>query len=215
MTDQYRAFSSSLLSRRAVLGSGAAAVAVGSIAPHLPAQAQVRIDITKGQVQPMPIAVSPFTGAQPQDSRVGQDMTNVIASNLERSGLFKPIDSKAYIQTAAALRTQPPRFPDWRAINAQVLIHGNTEALGDGRMRTEFRLWDVLGKSQMEGRVYTTSGQNWRRVSHIISDAIYKRITGEDGYFDTRVVYIAESGRCSAASSGSASWTRTAPTSAC
>jgi TolB protein len=192
MTDQYRASSSPLLSRRVVLGSGAAAVAVGSIAP--PVQAQVRIDITKGQVQPMPIAVSPFTGAQPQDSRIGQDMTNVIASNLERSGLFKPIDSKAYIQTAAALRTQPPRFPDWRAISAQVLTHGNTEALGDGRMRTEFRLWDVLGESQMEGRVYTTSGQNWRRVSHIISDAIYKRITGEDGYFDTRVVYIAESG---------------------
>ncbi len=158
MTDHQSASFSPLLSRRTVLGSGAAAIAVaGATVPQFAAQAQVRIDITKGQVQPMPIAVSPFSGAQPQDLRVGQDMTNVIASNLERSGLFKPIDSKAYIQTAAALRTQPPRFPDWRAINAQVLIHGNTEALGDGRMRTEFRLWDVLGEQQMAGRVYTTS----------------------------------------------------------
>jgi TolB protein len=193
MTDHHSAFLSPLLSRRAMLGSGAAAIAVAGL-PHVSAQAQVRIDITKGQVQPMPIAVSPFSGAQPQDSRVGQDMTSVISANLERSGLFKPIDPKAYIQTASALRTQPPRFPDWRAISAQALIHGNTELLGDGRMRTEFRLWDVFGESQMEGRVYTTSAQNWRRVSHIISDAIYKRITGEDGYFDTRVVYIAESG---------------------
>ncbi|HEX2115003.1 MAG TPA: Tol-Pal system beta propeller repeat protein TolB [Alphaproteobacteria bacterium] len=192
MKENTSAFSTPVFSRRSVIGGGAAAIAIASL-PGI-AQSQVRIDITKGQVQPMPIAVSPFFGAQPQDSRIGQDITNVIAANLERSGLFKPIDSKAYIQTPAALKSQPPRFPDWRAINAQVLIHGNTELMGDGRMRTEFRLWDVFGESQMEGRVYTTAQQNWRRVAHIISDAIYKRITGEDGYFDTRVVYIAESG---------------------
>jgi TolB protein len=181
-----------VFSRRSMIGGGAAVIAVASLPG--PVRSQVRIDITKGQVQPMPIAVSPFFGAQPQESRIGQDVTTVIASNLERSGLFKPIDSKAYIQTPAALKSQPPRFPDWRAINAQVLIHGNSELMPDGRMRTEFRLWDVFGESQMEGRVYTTAQQNWRRVAHIISDAIYKRITGEDGYFDTRVVYIAESG---------------------
>ena len=189
MTDNHNAWS---VSRRGLIGGGAAAIAVASL-PGL-ARAQVRIDITQGQVKPMPIAVSPFFGAQPQESRIGQDVTNVISANLERSGLFKPIDPKAYIQTPAALKSQPPRFPDWRAINAQVLIHGNTELQPDGRMRTEFRLWDVFGESQMEGRVYTTTQQNWRRVAHIISDAIYKRITGEDGYFDTRVVYIAESG---------------------
>jgi TolB protein len=189
MTENHNAWS---VSRRGVIGGGAAAIAVASLPGF--AQSQVRIDITKGQVQPMPIAVSPFFGAQPQESRIGQDITTVISANLERSGLFKPIDPKAYIQTPAALKSQPPRFPDWRAINAQVLIHGNCELLGDGRMRTEFRLWDVYGESQMEGRVYTTAQQNWRRVAHIISDAIYKRITGEDGYFDTRVVYIAESG---------------------
>jgi TolB protein len=198
MTDKHSDFSMPRVSRRCVIGGGAAAVAIATLpaVTSLPgvAQAQVRIDITKGQVQPMPIAVSPFFGGQPQESRIGEDITNVIAANLERSGLFKPIDQKAYIQTPAALKSQPPRFPDWRAINAQVLIHGNCELQPDGRMRTEFRLWDVFGESQMEGRVYTTTQQNWRRVAHIISDAIYKRITGEDGYFDTRVVYIAESG---------------------
>jgi TolB protein len=158
------------------------------------ARAELRIDITKGQVQPMPIAVSPFFGERSQDGQIGQDVTSVISANLERSGLFKPLDPRAFIQTPAALRNQPPRFADWRALNAQALVHGNVELQPDGRLKIEFRLWDVFGEAQMEGRVYTTAQQNWRRVAHIISDAIYKRITGEDGYFDTQVVYISESG---------------------
>src|SRR5512145_596246 len=121
-------------------------------------------------------------------------MMSVISNDLERSGLFRPLDPRAFIQTPAALRAAPPRFADWRAINAQALVHGNVELQRDGRLKAEFRLWDVFGESQMEGRVYTTQPQNWRRVAHIIADAIYKRITGEDGYFDTRVVYIAETG---------------------
>jgi TolB protein len=159
-----------------------------------PAGAELRIDINRGTVTPMPIAVSPFFGERSQDSQIGQDVTSVISSNLERSGLFKPIDPRAFIQNPAALRSQPPRFADWRALNAQALVHGNVEMQPDGRLKIEFRLWDVFGEAQMEGRVYTTAPQNWRRVAHIISDAIYKRITGEDGYFDTQIVYISESG---------------------
>jgi TolB protein len=159
-----------------------------------PAAAELRIDITKGSVNPMPIAVSPFDGERPSDNQLGQQVTGVISGNLERSGLFRALDPKSFIQTPAALRSQPPRFPDWRAINAQALVHGNVEQQSDGRLKIEFRLWDVFGEAQMEGRVYTTAQQNWRRVAHIISDAIYKRITGEDGYFDTQIVYISESG---------------------
>ncbi|HEX9461501.1 MAG TPA: Tol-Pal system beta propeller repeat protein TolB [Alphaproteobacteria bacterium] len=159
-----------------------------------PVRAELRIDITRGRVEPMPIAVSPFFGERPQDGQIGQDVTSVISSNLERSGLFKPLDPRAFIQTPTALRNQPPRFADWRALNAQALVHGNVELQTDGRLKIEFRLWDVFGEAQMEGRVYTTAPQNWRRVAHIISDAIYKRITGEDGYFDTQIVYISESG---------------------
>ncbi|MBI3706484.1 MAG: Tol-Pal system protein TolB [Proteobacteria bacterium] len=159
-----------------------------------PAGAELRIDITRGRIEPMPIALSQLSGLQPQESQIGQDMTGVISADLERSGLFRPIDPRAFIQTPAALRSQPPRFADWRAINAQALVHGNVELQRDGRLRVEFRLWDVFGESQMEGRIYTAAPQTWRRVSHIIADAIYKRVTGEDGYFDTRVVYISESG---------------------
>jgi TolB protein len=159
-----------------------------------PARAELRLDINRGSVQPMPIAISPFYGAQAQEPQIGRDVTSVISANLERSGLFRPLDPKAFIQSPEALKSQPPRFADWRAINAQALVHGNVEVQPDGRLKIEFRLWDVYGEAQMEGRVYTTALQNWRRVAHIISDAIYKRITGEDGYFDTQIVYISESG---------------------
>lgn len=159
-----------------------------------PARADLRIDINQGRVAPMPVAISPFYGAQPQESQIGQDATSVISADLERSGLFRPLDPKAFIQKPDALLNQPPRFADWRAINAQALVHGDVAMQSDGRVKIEFRLWDVYGEAQMEGRVYTTALQNWRRVAHIIADAIYRRITGEEGYFDTQIVYISESG---------------------
>ena len=85
-------------------------------------------------------------------------------------------------------------FGDWRQINAQALVSGSVQGQGDGRSRVEFRLWDVFAEQQLAGFAYTTTRQNWRRIAHIIADEIYKRITGEDGYFDSRIVYIAEAG---------------------
>ncbi|MBI4969393.1 MAG: Tol-Pal system protein TolB [Rhodospirillales bacterium] len=158
-----------------------------------PVAAEVRIDITRGNVQPLPIAITEFVGANPQEGQTGRDIARVISADLERSGLFKPIDPKAFIQSAQSLQAQP-RFGDWRQINAQALVQGRVELMTDGRLRTEFRLWDVFAESQMVGQAYFTSPANWRRVAHIVADAIYKRLTGESGYFDTQIVYIAESG---------------------
>jgi TolB protein len=159
----------------------------------LPANAELRIDITQGSVKPMPIAVADLNGKSAKEQKFGRDIARVIAQDLERSGLFKPIDRRSFIQTNDALQTLP-RFGDWRVINAQALLQGRTELIPDGRLRVEFRLWDVFAENQMVGLAYFTIPDNWRRVAHIISDAIYKRITGETGYFDTRIVYIAESG---------------------
>ena len=117
----------------------------------------------------------------------------VIAANLERTGLFRPVEKGAFIQTPDSLRAGP-RFGDWRLINSQALLNGAVELQSDGRLRVEFRLWDVFAESQMTGLAYFTTPGNWRRIAHIISDVVYKRLTGEDGYFDTRIVYIAESG---------------------
>lgn len=154
---------------------------------------ELRIDITEGGYNPMPIAITDFYGANPNDAATGSNISRVVAADLERSGLFKPVDPRSFIQTPDSLRVQP-RFGDWRVINAQALVSGTSEAQSDGRLRVEFRLWDVYGEQQMTGLAYFTQPENWRRVAHIIADAIYKRLTGEDGYFDSRIVYVAESG---------------------
>jgi TolB protein len=159
----------------------------------MPAMADVQLDISKGNVQPMPIAIANFAGASGQEAQMGRDMAAVVSADLERSGLFKPINPKAFIQTPESLQVQP-RFPDWKAINAQALVQGHVEQAQDGHLRVEFRLWDVFAESQMIGQAYNATPQGWRRIAHMISDAIYKRITGEEGYFDTQIVYVAESG---------------------
>ena len=173
--------------------SGVAWLLLLCLAAPASAQDELRIDITRGQVEPLPIAITDFYGAVPSDAQIGSDIAAVVTANLERSGLFAPINSRAFIQTPEALRIQP-RFGDWRVINAAALVSGSAQVQPDGRLRVEFRLWDVLGEQQMTGLGYTTPVENWRRIAHTISDAIYKRMTGEDGYFDTRIVYIAESG---------------------
>lgn len=155
--------------------------------------AQVEIDITRGNVQPLPIAVSDFHGSSEREVSVGADIARVIASDLERSGLFRPIDSRAFLQSPEDM-LMVPRFPDWRQINAQALVTGRLMMQEDGQVRVEFRLWDVFAEQHMVGLSLTTPLDNWRRISHVIADRIYERITGEQGYFDTRVVYVAESG---------------------
>ncbi|MCL2469292.1 MAG: Tol-Pal system beta propeller repeat protein TolB [Alphaproteobacteria bacterium] len=157
------------------------------------AQAEIRIDITRGTVEPIPIAIPAFYAKTQNESRFGQDIAQVVMQDLMRSGLFTMVDPRSFIQDRDSLMAGP-RFADWRVLNAQALVIGRIEAQTDGRLKVEFRLWDVFGEQQMTGLAYFTIPGNWRRVAHIIADAIYKRITGEDGYFDTRIVYVAESG---------------------
>jgi TolB protein len=158
-----------------------------------PALAELRIDITSGKVEPLPIAITSLHGGSGEEQRLGREISQVISADLERSGLFRAVDPQAFIQTPQQLR-QNVRFADWRVIGAQALVAGAVEQQSDGRLKAEFRLFDVVAGQQMAGMAYFSVPTNWRRVGHIIADAIYKRLTGEDGYFDTRLVYIAESG---------------------
>lgn len=164
-----------------------------TLAICLPARADLRIDITSGEVNPLPIAVTDFQGGSAQAGDLGAQMSSVIAADLERSGLFRPIDRSAFIQNAAELQGVP-RFPDWKLINAQALVSGAVTQQSDGRLRVEFRLWDVLAEQQMAGLALTAPASNWRRIAHRVADAIYARLTGEDGYFDSRLVYVSETG---------------------
>jgi TolB protein len=168
------------------------AVVIWMLAPAT-VHAQLELDITEGVVEPLPIAVSEFYGADPESAQFGREIADVISADLERSGLFRPIDRRAFIQAPDELRALP-RFPDWRQINAEALVTGEVMSVPGGDLEVEFRLWDVFAGIQLRGLRLVTDAANWRRVAHKVADAVYERITGEAGYFDTRIVYVAESG---------------------
>ena len=136
-------------------------------------------------------------GGSAELRNLGADIAGVITNNLRRSGLFKTLDPSTFIQNSGSLY-QSPNFNEWRVINAQGLVAGQVSKASDGRTKVEFRLWDVFAEQQMVGMAYMTTPQNWRRIAHIISDEIYKRLTGEEGYFDTRIVYVSETGPANA-----------------
>ncbi|NNJ76884.1 MAG: Tol-Pal system protein TolB [Anderseniella sp.] len=159
----------------------------------LPAHAVLEVDINQGQVDPIAIALPNFGGADPQSQKYGVDITTIIGNNLERSGLFRPLPQNSYLEQVVDFNAQP-QFVNWQTIQARALVTGQAVILGDGRIRADFRLWDVYGQSQILGLQFVTTQKNWRRIGHLISDAIYKAMTGEEGYFDSRIVYIAESG---------------------
>src|SRR6476620_7345228 len=179
------------LSRRHALLGGAGAAA-GLLLPSL-ARAQTRLQVTEGNVAPLPIAIPNFVAGTPSDGEVSNGVAQVITNNLKRSGLFAPIDQAAYIEKIVNIDAAP-QFQSWKTINVQALVTGRMTRQGDGRLKAEFRLWDVTSGQQLTGQQYFTSPEYWRRIAHIISDQIYERLTGDKGYFDSRVVFVDETG---------------------
>src|ERR1700681_3939904 len=178
------------VTRRHALALGAAA---GSLTLATRRAGAVRIDITEGNFQPLPIAIPNFFGGADSDNDTAVGVTQIITANLKGSGLFLPIDPAAFLEKLASV-DNVPNFPNWRTINAQALVTGRITRQSDGRLKAEFRLWDVLAGQQLAGQQYFTTPDNWRRIAHIISDAIYERLTGDKGYFDSRVVFVDETG---------------------
>tara|TARA_B100001989_G_scaffold252847_1_gene236549 strand:+ start:1163 stop:2485 length:1323 start_codon:yes stop_codon:yes gene_type:complete len=160
------------------------------------AQAQDKPSITleRGVFKPRPIAISRFHFEDPTHQRLANEIPAIIERNLESSGLFRPINPNAFAQSPSSIHKEGLRFPEWRAAGTETIITGSVLKDAQGRTRVEFRLWDALSHEQLKGMAYTTTPANWRRIAHIISDEIYTRLTGEDGYFDTRIVYVSESG---------------------
>lgn len=133
---------------------------------------------------------------------------DVVTADLESSGLFRIINDNSYIQEFSSM-DQEPKFVDWTAINAHALVQSSVAEIPGNKLRVEFRLWDVPAENQLKGQSFTTTKDNWRRVAHVIADAIYERLTGDKGYFDTRVVYVSESGPVTRRSSVWRLWIRT------
>ena len=161
----------------------------------------IEVDITRGNLDPLPIAISPLhleSGSKDikQDDKiiknVREKLSKLIETNLRRSGLFNPLKKDSFVQNPDIAHVKP-RFEDWRLIKAQALVTGKV-TVTEEKLRTEFRLWDVVAAKEMVALAFSTRPDNWRRVAHIISDKIYKRLTGEEGYFDSRIIYVSETG---------------------
>jgi TolB protein len=179
--------------RQIISGMASLGLLTGGPVRNAFAQAPKRVPIPGGEYAPLPIAIPNFVAGTPADAEVGAGVTQVITNNLKRSGLFAPIDQAAFIERISNI-DQAPQFQNWKTINAQALVTGRMTRQGDGRLKAEFRLWDVNTAQQLAGQQYFTSPEYWRRIAHIISDQIYERLTGEKGYFDSRVVFVDETG---------------------
>jgi TolB protein len=162
--------------------------------PTPAARAQpVEVDINKGTIQPVPIAIPAFTGADAKTTELGAQIAQVVSADLGRSGFFRPLDPSTFLEKSLNVNINP-NFPAWKQIHAQALIDGQASLDADGRLRVVFRLWDVFNGAQLIGTELTASPDTYRRIAHKIADAVYKRMTGEDGYFDTHIVFVAEAG---------------------
>ena len=169
------------------------AVAVLMVGVAGKAFAQLRVDITQGTPRPMPIAIPAFVGAAGSIDEMSQNVAQVVTADLKRSGLFAPVDPSAFLEPVVP-PTVTPNFANWRPLNAQALVSGSVATTGDGRIMAEYRLWDVVSGQYLVGKQFFASPDNWRRLAHIIANSVYERLTGEKGYFDSRIAFVDETG---------------------
>jgi len=183
MTKLMTAFAATMI---ALVSLGAAVV---------PAQAQepLRLTLRDGVIEALPFALPSFQAEVAGSEQMAADISRVIAEDLNGTGLFRQIQSSSFISTPAGFGS-PIEFADWRAINAQALITGAV-AVNGNQVTVKFRLYDVFSGAEMgEGLQFAGTTDGWRRMSHKVADVVYSRVTGEAGYFDSRIVYVAETG---------------------
>ena len=173
-----------LLASAAVAATFAAATASAQT-PPAPQQEDIVVD--QGVLRPTPIAVVNFNGDN------GAELSGVIRANLRRSGYFEPLDPAGFVETGLTL-ANAPNFPQWTSIGAQAVLYGSVTRRPDGRNDFGFRLYDPYRQCQLVSYQFTATPEQWRRIGHKIADMVYQRMTGETGLFDSRVVFVSESG---------------------
>ena len=174
-----------LITRRNALKLG---VAGGAFALATPSQALVEIVVTGGNFTPLPIAIPDFASSDPA---FGAEIAEIVRNNLRRSGLFVPMDPATLPVRVGDVQNEPD-FATWRAATVDALVMGSVER--GAEVSSQVRVWDTQASAQVVGKSYKTDAQNYRRIAHIVSDAIYASLSGGSGYFDTRILYVAESG---------------------
>ncbi len=150
------------------------------------AQAKITGTNTQGAVDPIPVAIAPFG-----NDDVSSTIAGVIANDLGHSGYFSPMDPGSYPEQAGL--GAEPTFPNWQQIGAKALVVGGVSQDG-GKIKVSFKLYDVAAGQMIIASDVAASPKLARRIAHRVADQIYKAITGFDGYFDTRIVFVDETG---------------------
>ena len=156
--------------------------------------APLRIEITQGVIEPMPFAVPVFIAETPNAVEVARNLTNVVRNDLTGTGLFREIPTSAHVSKITSF-SSPVQFSDWQVINADALITGSVSVNNSGKVTVMFRVYDVFSQQELgSGLKFSGNANSWRRIAHKVADEVYSRITGETGYFDSRIVFVSETG---------------------
>ena len=156
--------------------------------------APLRIEITQGVIEPMPFAVPVFIAETPNAVEVARNLTNVVRNDLTGTGLFREIPTSAHVSKITSF-SSPVQFSDWQVINADALITGSVSVNNGGKVTVMFRVYDVFSQQEVgSGLKFSGNANSWRRIAHKVADEVYSRITGETGYFDSRIVFVSETG---------------------
>jgi TolB protein len=175
-------------------------LALGAVFAAPVLAAPIRVDINSGIAAPMPIAVPAFATAAdaPTDAgsttELGARVAKVIADDLKSTGLFRPIDPAAFTTTVGVPDVTRPQFANWRTVAAQALVTGTVTANPDGGITIGCYAYDVFSAEELARQGFVTTAGGWRRAAHKCADLVYSRLTGETGYFDSRIVYVSETG---------------------
>ena len=156
------------------------------------AHAELKVDIIAGAAEPIPVAIQKLETVGNVSSDDAKMIREVVENDLKSSGLFRIVSHDAFPEFVEM--GEMPNFKLWSAIKTQVLVQAKLSAESGGKYDLEFYVWDVNGKEQIEAQSLVSSKKSVRRLAHIMADAIYERLTGETGYFDTQIVFIAETG---------------------
>lgn len=142
-----------------------------------------------GEFEPLPIGVPIFVSVGAENAELAQNIAEVVAADLDRSGLFRLIGGPSLASIDV-----PPPAASWRALGAESLVAGEVSYQPDGRLSVRFRLWSLDSSEQLVQLQFLSDPTGWRRVAHKVADAVYEALIGEGAYFDTRIVFVAEDG---------------------
>ena len=151
------------------------------------------ISITQGHASAIPIAINNFDVNDSSEKTIADNIGKIINADLKNCGLFRPISSAAFIEKTIGI-DHKPLFAAWRQINSNLLLNSHLEKISSSKLKISFVLWDNILEKDIVAEELEVPVALWRRAGHKIADKIYEKVTGDAGYFDTKIAYVSETG---------------------